>query len=233
MKYGVRRFWPRKLFKGGNYSRKYGTCGISWWSIYMQLFICPWSIGDSWSFKTPEFKNKVGANVKGVEISTEFEIQHLDIGSSSGSENSNSDCSDSVDASEYFDRNSMKRTETFSIGSRPTTLDKWTESNFIPVPISYTIKPMTSIINPLWHLWIEGGNLGKIPFVESKPDGEKLDPAKIEEFFGKKLEEYCQIVLNSAECPVYETKGCGLNSFCGENENGIVTTCENDEKSEV
>ena len=92
---------------------------------------------------------------------------------------------------------------------------------------------MTSLINPLWHLWIEGGNLGKIPFVESKPDGEKLDPAKIEEFFGKKLKEYCQIVLNSAECPVYETKGCGLNSFCGENEDGTVTICEDDDNLEV
>ena len=128
----------------------------------------------------------------------------------------------------------MKRTETFSIGSRPpTTLDTWKDSDFIPVPISYTIKPMTSLINPLWHLWITGGNLGKIPVDESKPDGEKLDPAKIEEFFAQKLEEYCQIVLNSAECPVYETKGCGLNSFCGENQNGIETTCENDDNSEV
>ena len=92
---------------------------------------------------------------------------------------------------------------------------------------------MTSLINPLWHLWITGGNLGKIPVDESKPDGEKLDPAKIEEFFAQKLEEYCQIVLNSAECPVYETKGCGLNSFCGENEDGTVTICEDDEGSEV
>ena len=176
-----------------------------------------------------------GKGVKvGVAASTEFTIPSaIDLSSSSGSGNSSSDCSSSGDASKYFDSNSMKQTETFSIGSRPTTLDTWTESIFIPVPISYTIKPMTSLINPIWHQWIEGGNLGKIPVVESTPDGEKLDPEKIEEFFAQKLKEYCQIVLNSAECPVYETKGCGLNSFCSENENGIVTTCENDDNSEV
>ena len=170
----------------------------------------------------------------GVDVSTEFTMPSLlDLSSGDSSGNVNSDCSSSGSASEYFNSNGMKQTEIFSIGSRPTNLEKWTESNFVPFPISYTIKPMTSLINPLWHLWIEGGNLGKIPVVESKPDGEKLDPAKIEEFFAQKLKEYCQIVLNSAECPVYESKGCGLNSFCGENEDGILTICEDDNNSEV
>jgi len=87
---------------------------------------------------------------------------------------------------------------------------------------------MTSLINPIWHLWVEGGNLGKIPVDANKPDGEKLDPSKIEEFFANKLKEYCQIVLKSTKCPVFKNKGCGLNSFCGESKNGIVTTCEDD-----
>ena len=177
----------------------------------------------------------MGAKVKGVvDISTEFTIPPLlDLSSGKSSGNISNDCSSSDGAIEYFHRNSMKQTETFSIGSRPTNIATWRESNFIPVPISYTIKPMISIINPIWHSWIKGGNLGKIPLVESESDGEKLDPVKIEEFFSKKLEEYCQIVLNSAECPVYESKGCGLNSFCGETEDGNVTICKNDDTSEV
>ena len=174
-----------------------------------------------------------GAKV-GAEVSTEFTIPPLlDLSSVKGIGNSASDCSSSNGASDYFDRNSMERTETFSIGSRPTTLESWTKSNFIPVPIAYTIKPMTSLINPIWHSWVEGGNLGYIPVNPRKPDGEKLNPAKIEEFFSKKLEDYCEIFLQSVECPVYENKGCGLNSFCGETKDGIVTICEDDVNSEV
>ena len=159
---------------------------------------------------------------------------HLDLSSSETSGNISNKCSSSGAASQYFDKNGVKQAETFSIGSRPTTLATWSESinQFKPVPISYTIKPMTSLINPIWHLVIDGGNLGKIPFDANKPDGEKLDPAKIEEFFANKLEEYCQIVLDSTKCPVFKNKGCGLNSFCGENEDGIVTICE-DDNSEV
>ena len=44
-----------------------------------------------------------------------------------------------------------------------------------------------------------------------------------------------QIILNSmnsTDCPKYDTKGCGLNSFCGKDEYGLVTTCV-DDNSEV
>merc|ERR1711971_272007 len=106
--------------------------------------------GESSSFKTPEFKNKVGVGAKGVEASTEFTMpSHLDLSSSETSGNINNDCSSSGAASKYFDKNGVKQAETFSIGSRPTTLATWSESIFKPVPISYTIKPMTSLINPI------------------------------------------------------------------------------------
>ena len=30
----IKRFWPRKLFKGGNYSQKYGICKWVNWAIF-------------------------------------------------------------------------------------------------------------------------------------------------------------------------------------------------------
>ena len=104
------------------------------------------------------------------------------------------------------------------------------ETKIKPSPISYTIKPLSDLIDPYWKKWLHTdyeGNLGSIPVYESEPDGEKLNGTRINEFFEKKLGEYCKVILGYLDCPMYEAKGCGINSFCPI-ENGQVASCIDD-----
>ena len=165
--------------------------------------------------------------------SAKFKMKNFDFSNSKGSGSANSDCSGSSSNSEYFNKNSMQQTKVFSLGSRPTNLDEWSKSDFKPVPIAYTLEPMTNIFDPYWSIVFSGGNIGNIQFREDQEDRETLDPKRIRQFFEKKLEEYCQIILDKENCPVIETKGCGLNSVCLLDDNNCVTTCINDKDTDV
>jgi hypothetical protein len=188
------------------------------------------------SFAGPDIKITLGAEKGPVSGSAEFTVPTFDFSFSKGQGSASADCSASSSSSQYFNQNSMQQTQVFSLGSRPTNLKEWSKSEFKPVPIAYSLEPMTNLFDPYWSIVFPGGNLGNIPFAVNQKDGEKLDPKRIRQFFEKKLEEYCQIILDKQNCPVVETKGCGLNSFCGLDKNNCVTTsttCINDKDTDV
>ena len=108
-----------------------------------------------------------------------------------------------------------------SVGSRSEDLDKWVSSDFNPVPIQYQIKPMTEIFKPIFESWMPDGNLGTISAVAGDENSAKLNSTKINNFFRRKLEQYCELILGNKDCPDFENKGCGINDICPFGENCV------------
>jgi len=165
------------------------------------------SDGSSIGIKVEDVNVSVEGDVKGAKVKADTTIPGIELSDSVKFSEKQTHCGSKAGDQRYFSSNSLTSTNVYAVGSRPTSLEKWTQQEFVPLPIRYELTDIAELFNP--KKFGTDLNLASI----SAHGGGALNVPRMYNFFTTMRNDYCSIMLGN-NCPDITLNGCGLNSLC-------------------
>ena len=179
---------------------------------------------DGAGFDTGDFEFSAGVETKGG-LSATVSGKLPGVGYSDGTQHSDASkqCGKNDNNRRGMERSGLTVNKVISIGSKPTTLDKWLNQKWKPQPVHFTLREMSSLFDPK-----DPTALKSIENVNQQiiKDGNRtqIDVHVLYDGYTKFLKEYCW--REKLNCSQLHETGCGLSVKCPHNQR-----CENDPKA--
>ena len=174
--------------------------------------------GSSVGFEKPDVE--VGLEYKGASAKTT--IPGIKLSTSNDFNSASSHCDNSTSSNKYGNDNVFTSTKVYSVGSRPISLDQWSQQKFTPAPIRFKLTDISELFNPSSNPFLVQDMKDILDFEEKEP----INLNRLYNFYTSLRVDYCRLILKK-ECHDTVLKGCGLNSECGYGAYSGLSKCIN------
>ena len=171
-------------------------------------------------FETPEINLSGGVEKGGIQVSASTSLKGFGYASESEHLRHASACGSKTTDKSSIESYGLVTNRLYTVGSKPTSFEKWVDQEFEPEPIEFVLKEMSSIFDPANHLANERVSLINEKLKELKVTP-LIDIRELHQGYKEMINLYCE--RENLDCSILHEKGCGLTVKCP-----IGQRCEND-----